>query len=318
MNEHDAAAAAPETTKDPPTIGRVGDALWAALQPLVVVDKPRQKPGRPRSDDRPIFDGRIWIARSGGQWAARPREFGPKSTGHDRRQEWVEHGNFEAAWARFLAADDGEGGLDREWQAADGCLLKAPRGNKGGPARRRRPGATPPTGGKCGTKRHLLTDGRGRAAGGGPQRGQSHRHEAAGRAARRPALRSPAAAGEARHLCLDRGDDDDQCREVAAARGDTPHIPPKRERGAAAARRRATPTATRPGAGWSRSGTAGSTASAACSSAGSKHAANYLAFVQLAAILIIYRKLRHARSLSGEAVSRRGGAGDHRGGEPDL
>jgi putative transposase len=30
-----------------------------------------------------------------------------------------------------------------------------------------------------------------------------------------------------------------------------------------------------------------------------KYAANYLAFVQLAACLIIYRKLRHARTLSG-------------------
>jgi len=30
-----------------------------------------------------------------------------------------------------------------------------------------------------------------------------------------------------------------------------------------------------------------------------KKAANYLAFVQLAAILIVYRKLRHARTLSG-------------------
>jgi hypothetical protein len=30
-----------------------------------------------------------------------------------------------------------------------------------------------------------------------------------------------------------------------------------------------------------------------------KRAANYLAFVQLAACLIVYRKLRHARSLSG-------------------
>ena len=30
-----------------------------------------------------------------------------------------------------------------------------------------------------------------------------------------------------------------------------------------------------------------------------KNAKNYLAFVQLAAILIVYRKLRHARSLSG-------------------
>src|SRR5687768_7041301 len=67
---------------DAPTIWRVDDALWAELRPLLVVEKPRKKPGRPRRDDRAIFDGLIWIGRSGGQWAALPREFGPKSTVH--------------------------------------------------------------------------------------------------------------------------------------------------------------------------------------------------------------------------------------------
>ncbi len=132
-----------------PTIWRVDDARWAELRPLLVVDKPRKKPGRPRSADRPIFDGLIWIGRSGGQWAALPREFGPKSTVHDRFQEWVAYGCFAAAWTRFLEAYDGEVGIDWRWQAADGCLIKAPLGKKGGPARRRRPGATPPTGGSA-------------------------------------------------------------------------------------------------------------------------------------------------------------------------
>ncbi len=146
MNEHDAAAAAPERAKDPPTIWRVDDALWAELRPLLVVNKPRKKPGRPRSDDRPIFDGLIRIARSGGQWAALPREFGAKSTAHDRPQEWVEHASFGAAWARFLEAYDGEVGIDGQWQAADGCIVEAPLGKKEAPARRRRPGRTRPTG----------------------------------------------------------------------------------------------------------------------------------------------------------------------------
>lgn len=126
-----------------PTIWQVDDALWAELQPLLVVDKPRKKPGRPRNADRPIFDGLIWIARSGGQWAALPRAFGPKSTVHDRLTEWVEYANFAAAWARFLAAYDDEIGIDWQWQAADGCLIKAPLGKKGGPARPGRPGRTP-------------------------------------------------------------------------------------------------------------------------------------------------------------------------------
>jgi transposase len=134
---------------DDPTIWRADDALWAELQPLLVVDKPRKKPGRPRNADRPIFDGLVWIARSGGQWAALPREFGPKSTVHDRLQEWVEHANFEAAWARFLAAYDDAVGIDWQWQAADGCLVKAPLGKKGGLGRRRPRGRTRPTGGNA-------------------------------------------------------------------------------------------------------------------------------------------------------------------------
>ena len=137
--------AASATPKDDPTIWRVDDVLWAEIAPLLVVAKPRKKPGRPRSDDRQIFDGLIWIARTGGQWAALPREFGAKSTVHARFLEWVEHGNLKQVWARLLTVYDDECGLDWLWQAADGCMVKAPLGKKGGPARRRRPGTTPPT-----------------------------------------------------------------------------------------------------------------------------------------------------------------------------
>jgi transposase len=150
MKKSDAASAAPKTTQGEPTIWRVDDALWAELQPLLVVNKPRKKPGRPRNNDRPIFDGLIWLARSGGQWKALPREFGAKSTVNDRFLEWVEYGCFEQAWARLLAVYDDEVGLDWQWQAADGCLVKAPLGKKGGPARPRRPGRTRPTGGNAG------------------------------------------------------------------------------------------------------------------------------------------------------------------------
>jgi len=70
--------------KDDPTIWEVDDLLWAELQPLLVITKPRKKPGRPRTDDRPIFNGLIWLARNGGQWKTLPRVYGAKSTVHDR------------------------------------------------------------------------------------------------------------------------------------------------------------------------------------------------------------------------------------------
>jgi putative transposase len=99
-------------------------------------------------------------------------------------------------------------------------------------------------------------------------------------------------------LALDRGYDYDSCRDEAVARGYTPHIPPK-----ASAARPLPPPAhpdRHPPRRW--------VVEAAHSWFNrfrrllvrwEKRAAHYLGFVQLAAVLIIYRKVRHARSLSG-------------------
>ncbi len=147
MKAQIAATAAPVPTRDDPTIWRVDDALWAELQPLLRVDKPRKKAGRRRNDDRPICDGRLWLARTGAPWAAWPRaRFGARATAHDRRQEWVAYGCLARAWARLLEVDDDDVALDWAWQAAEGCIVKAPLGEKGGPVPRRRPGPTRPTG----------------------------------------------------------------------------------------------------------------------------------------------------------------------------
>jgi putative transposase len=135
-------APTPVSPPDDPTIWRVDDALWAQMAPLLRCTKPRKKPGRPRRDDRQILDGIIWLLRTGAQWRALPREFGPKSTCHARFQEWVTSGAFAQAWALVLTAYDDLVGLDLTWQVADGCLTKAPLGKKGGPARPWRPVAT--------------------------------------------------------------------------------------------------------------------------------------------------------------------------------
>ena len=145
MNTPLPAATAAIAEKDDPTIWRADDALWARLEPILRVDKPRKKPGRPRRDDRAIFDGLVWLARTGSQWSQLPREFGPKSTVHERFSEWVETGALARAWAVLLREYDGEIGIDWTWLAADGCLVKAPFGKKGGPARRRPPAPTRPT-----------------------------------------------------------------------------------------------------------------------------------------------------------------------------
>ena len=145
METPHSAATAATSAKDDPTIWRVDDDLWALLAPILASDKPRKKPGRPRRDDRAIFDGLIWLARTGAQWSALPREFGPKSTVHERFTEWIETGALERAWAALLREDDADLGLDWSWLAADGCIVKAPFGKKGVRARRKPRAATPPT-----------------------------------------------------------------------------------------------------------------------------------------------------------------------------
>lgn len=101
-----------------------------------------------------------------------------------------------------------------------------------------------------------------------------------------------------RHLCLDRGYDYAACRETASAHGYIAHIPPQ----PSAAQPLPAPghPEWHPPRRW--------VVEVAHSWFNrfrrllirwEKRADTYLAFVQLAACLIIYRKLRHARPLSG-------------------
>jgi transposase len=100
------------------------------------------------------------------------------------------------------------------------------------------------------------------------------------------------------HLALDRGYDYDACREAAVVRGYTAHIPPK----ASAERPLPPPDAPdrHPPRRWVvEVGHSWFNRFRRLLVRWEKKAENYLGFVHLAAVLIIYRKLRHARRLFG-------------------
>ena len=139
-----AAAVAPPA-KDDSTIWRADDARWPQFEPVLRSDKRRKKPGCPRHDDRAIFDGPIWLVRTGAQWTALPREFGPKSTVHARFTEWVASGAAERARPVLLAEYEGGIGRDRARRAAGGRTVEAQLGQKGIAARRPPRGAIQPT-----------------------------------------------------------------------------------------------------------------------------------------------------------------------------
>jgi len=113
-----------------------------------------------------------------------------------------------------------------------------------------------------------------------------------------PAVPADTPDAERPPLCLDRGYDYDACRDTARAHGYVPHIPPK----ASAAHPLPPPgdPARHPPRRWVvEVAHAWFNRFRRLLIRWEKQADNYLALVQLAAVLIIYRKLRHAHLLFG-------------------
>ena len=113
------------TVKALPTIWRVSDELWSLIEPLLAKYDPPAPTGRPRIDARVALDGIIYQMRSGCQWEALPKEFGPKSSVHDTLQRWVRRGVFEKIMAALIEQCAELGGVDWQWQSADGAMGKA-------------------------------------------------------------------------------------------------------------------------------------------------------------------------------------------------
>src|SRR5689334_631321 len=112
---------------------RISEELWAVLQPLLPrhVNSHRFGGGRPRADDRRCADAIFYVLRTGCQWEAlNQTELCPKSTAHDRFQEWVEAGVFLRLWQVGVEHFDELKGIGWQWMSMDGAMTKAPLGGE--------------------------------------------------------------------------------------------------------------------------------------------------------------------------------------------
>jgi transposase len=116
----------PLEEKPLPTIWRVPDELWEKIDPILKEYDPPKKTGRPRVDQRAALDAIIFRLRSGCQWNRLPKDFPDDSSVHRTFQRWIEMGVLDLIWASLLKECEEElGGVDWEWQAADGAMGKA-------------------------------------------------------------------------------------------------------------------------------------------------------------------------------------------------
>lgn len=109
------------------------DEQWVLIAPLVA-DKPRIKRrkidrrGRPRVPAREVWNGILWVLRTGAPWHDLPDGYPPYQTCHRRFQEYCRNGTFKRV-LRTLAEDLKErGGLDLSESFIDGTFAPAKKG----------------------------------------------------------------------------------------------------------------------------------------------------------------------------------------------
>jgi transposase len=207
----------------------VGDAVWAAIAPLLPPPDRTHPLGchRPRASDRDCFDGMLVRLVAGCSWEDAERLCGHKvsdTTMRTRRDEWIAAGVFDGVVEEALRAYDKIIGLLLSDVSVDGSLHKSPCGGEG-------TGKNPTDRGKLGWKWSILTDLNGIPF--GVAIDGANRNDSVMLA---PTLDHAGVRGllsDIETLWLDRGYDSDVTRERLAERNiDDAIIAKKRKRGA--------------------------------------------------------------------------------------
>ena len=200
---------------------RISDELWAVLQPLlpVHINPHRFGGGRPRVPDRSSADAIFYLLRTGCQWQALDHtKLCAHSTAHARFQEWAQAGVFLKLWQAGVEQFDEVYGIDWDWLSMDGAMTKAPLGGE-----KTGPNATDR--GKSGVKRSVLTEGHGipiavEIEGANRHAMKLTRSTLSGIVVDRPEPTEAKPQG----MCLDKGYDYDEVRDILHDFGFTAHI----------------------------------------------------------------------------------------------
>jgi transposase len=120
-------------------------------------------------------------------------------------------------WIAALLEYDQEKGLEWEWQAVDGAMTKAPLGGAG-------TGANPTDRGKKGTKRSILTDGKGIPLSVIVDGANRHDKKLVKKTFDAIVLERPSPDNIIQNMCMDKGYDYSDIREMVKNYGYTAHI----------------------------------------------------------------------------------------------
>ncbi len=107
---------------------KLTDEQWKKIERLLPRPKPSKKGGRPWADNRKVFEGILWILRTGAPWADLPKRYPSPSTCWRRLKLWEEQDIWLDAWRAFLSELDDKGQLDWSEAFVDGSFAPAKKG----------------------------------------------------------------------------------------------------------------------------------------------------------------------------------------------
>jgi transposase len=202
---------------------RVPRPLWRKINHLLPKAPTTRRPGRPSANTRAVLNGIWYVLWTGCHWKAVHRAwFGVASSVlHERFQTWQRAGRFAKIMQVLVRFYARMRRVHWTWQAIDSRSCAAPLGGEA-------TGKNPTDRAKCGTKLHLLVDGRGAPL--AVHSTGANRHDKCAVVAVVSAIvvRRPTST---QHLCADRGYDAADVHEFVLGAGYVPHIKHRRRRG---------------------------------------------------------------------------------------
>jgi len=117
----------------------LSDSEWAMISPYLPKGKSGSGlRGRPRTEDRKIINGLIWLLRSGAPWRDIPDRYGPFTTIYTRFRELISSGSLVKIVSSLqLHFELAELLQDEEWEI-DTTIIRAQISAAGAPEKKRK------------------------------------------------------------------------------------------------------------------------------------------------------------------------------------
>lgn len=203
----------------------VPDDLWPLIERCLPIVPLRQGAGRPRADDRAVWNGIWYHLWTGCQWKAIHRRwFGVSSSViHERFQRWQKAGVFTAILRTLVEFYAERLGVGWAWQSVDSKMSPAPLAEDA-------TGRNPTDRGKQGSKVHLLVDERGAPLALHVTGANEHDKWSADDLIFTLVAERPDPTEVEQHFCADKGYDYDDVHTAVEQAGYIPHIKHRRRR----------------------------------------------------------------------------------------